>query len=194
MSADEWASLSTEQRNCLFEEYERDLATLMDYRRRLIRSINYRPLGILAQPEPLDAQVANEDWSLSDSLDVAVSRLTQLRSFQHEPAYLMDRTWGTRWRRVRFHRRRLSYYTGNMESEEMENLQLSLAIRALGLSSAGSETGLRHLDLLVTESAFWGCGKSPSPLGPRVQCSRSGKTYCGGKRTQQNAGSVELEG
>lgn len=45
MSVQEWEDLPMEERIRLFEEYERDRQALVDYQRRLIRSICYRPLG-----------------------------------------------------------------------------------------------------------------------------------------------------
>lgn len=157
MSAQEWANLPTEERLRLFEQYEHDRTALAEHRFHLIRTACYRPLGFLEHREPLYASTTDEqlDQSPSNLLDVAVSRLTQLRAFRHEPAYLMDRTWGTRWGRIRFDRIDILRTTSLKEDEEMENLQLSLSLRALGIAGNRNEC-LHNLDLYAAGAAFWG--------------------------------------
>lgn len=157
ISAEEWFYLSDSERHDLFNEYERDRVSLREHTQQLLRGIYYKPLGSLLVREQSHARATNEELegSLSNRLDEALPRLTQLRRFKHYPAYMMDRWWGTRWRRLRFQTTRLVLYSTDKEAERVENIQLSLAVRALGL--AGEVNGsLRVLDIYVAEAAFFG--------------------------------------
>ncbi|KAK0622150.1 hypothetical protein DIS24_g11360 [Lasiodiplodia hormozganensis] len=157
MSAEEWSHLSNDDRCRLFDQYERDRISLREHAQQLLRGVSYRPLGALPVREPSHARATNEelDLSLPDRLDEAILRLPQLRHFEHDPAYLTDGNWGARWQRLRFHTTRLVLYSTDREAERVENLQLSLALRALGLAEQRNKS-LRSLDIYVAEGAFWG--------------------------------------
>ncbi|KAJ9633959.1 hypothetical protein H2199_009158 [Coniosporium tulheliwenetii] len=155
MSKQEWLALSANERGRLYQEYEADRAAMQEQTRRLACSIYFRVLGCTGVSEPVHPERLEKEGTMRSTLErfeEAVVSLTGLKTFAHRPAFLVDDRWGLCWRRLRFS---FLINTDYDEDEEIEALQLSLALRALGLANHFSRS-LHSMELYVAEAAFWG--------------------------------------
>ncbi|KAF4536862.1 Chromatin modification-related protein eaf7 protein [Lasiodiplodia theobromae] len=152
-----WLALSQQERQWLYEEYEADRASAHDYRCRLTCCIRVAAPGCAVLDERICPGPAHDDpaQSVLDGLETAVAGLPKLKEFRHQPAYLFDNLWSRRWRDLRFTSSGIARHTDELEDEDIEALQLSLSLRALGLAHHAGVT-VDCTTLFVSGPAFWG--------------------------------------
>ncbi|KAF2177481.1 hypothetical protein K469DRAFT_696650 [Zopfia rhizophila CBS 207.26] len=90
-----------------------------------------------------------------EHFDEAVARSTNLTAFVHEPGFLFDSRWGSRWRPLCLGLDGVILYTTENEDEDVEALQLSYILRALGWANYFNRK-LRSISFYVSGRAFWG--------------------------------------
>lgn len=106
MSKHEWEALSDIDRRHLYEDYERERVTLQRHIGGLSALVLSQILGRRSEHPFGTTNDNGDDHSLKlflQSFEQAIKRLPQLSGFSHQPAHL-DESWGTHWRRLRFHR------------------------------------------------------------------------------------------
>ncbi|KAJ9651057.1 hypothetical protein H2201_009288, partial [Coniosporium apollinis] len=158
MSRQEWLALSVDERRWLYQEYKADRAAMQEQTRRLTCSIHSRAPGCTGVSEPVHPERLEKEGTMRLTLErfeEAVVGLTGLKTFTHRPAFLVDDRWAICWRRLRFSPIGFLINTDDEEDEEIEALQLSLALRALGLANHFSRS-LHSIELYVGGAAFWG--------------------------------------
>lgn len=160
MSRKEWELLSETERQNLFSEYQNDYDVLKRKVRRLTKYFQLRSLGCSennedVKPEEILVHQPDSLGKLIRQLDESLRSFHNLVEFSHEPAYIYDPDWGTRWRRLRFKRKRVDEFLIRDEEEDAEALQLSYALRAVGWASFYLH-GLSSLKLYIDGPAFWG--------------------------------------
>jgi hypothetical protein len=158
MLQQDWLTLSTDEKHALYHEYEADCLEARARARSLTNYLYFRTLGCKRGAERVHPARATAMATLDSALehfDEAVARLTNLTAFVHQPAYLFDSRWGTRWRRLRISPDRIILDTSDEEDEDEEALQLSYVLRALGWANYFNRN-LRSLSMYVGGPAFWG--------------------------------------
>jgi hypothetical protein len=159
MSYEEWSGLSDDQKIALYEEYEVDRRKERNKVRDLTGHLYFRKFGCARRervhPERTSSSTANEplnEASTLEQFDEAIKKFSNLAVLTHEPGFMMNYELSSRWRRLRFNLDILATETFSKEDEDMEALQLSIVLRALGWA----ECKLSSMDLYVGGPAFWG--------------------------------------
>ena len=152
-------NLSWSERLCLAEVYEVDRKNLEKEARQISRSLQFRSLGYKGCAERVRG---SEDQkvpmtlhdSLLESFDEAICAFSNLKEFSHEPAYKHNLWWSLQWREFGFDREYLNGYTNSEEDEDVENLQISIVLRALGRANYFTRN-LQSLRFDIEGPAFW---------------------------------------
>jgi hypothetical protein len=132
MPYEEWARLSDEEKQALFQAYEEYRVAIED---------EFRQQKGHAQ--------------LSDLLTGAISDLSQLATFVHTPTSLLSERWVVRWQRLRIdtcYDEHDSRMTVCAEAEDAGALHLSYVLRAL----SQAKRSLTSLTLQFEGPAIWG--------------------------------------
>ena len=160
MSKAEWLSLSGEGKNELYAEYNADYAEQKARARRVTMGWQFKFIDCNASEKHAD--LAHNKWReptsfshLFQQFDGAIRSLQNLFKFSHEPAYANDPSWSTKWRRLRFNETWIAFGGITSEEEDVEALQLSFSLRALGWANYFNHN-LRSLKLHIDGQAFWG--------------------------------------
>ena len=173
MTRAEWNSLSKEAQINIYEEYTADYNQLKQKARRLTRFWQFRILGPVSCAENIHQSTSSDETptlvdKMMQHLDKAFRAFKNLREFSHEPAYVFDKTWGCHWRRLPLRRTCAGFDIDNsllgsfydyrndgayIEDRDVEALQLSLVLRALGWADYLNRN-LKSTKLFVDELNF----------------------------------------
>lgn len=154
----DWLALPFRKKEELYREYEADRRQYKDQMRKITESLQLRKLGCTSTKfnylERLSAAAAHRNTA--EVFYQAVSRLSNLTRFSHQPGSIFNKNWGRRWRwrNIRFCRNALSLHTSDGDDEDIEDLQLSVALYALGQTPQVDK--LDRISLCVGGPAFWG--------------------------------------
>ena len=160
LSRKEWELLSVTEKQHLFSEYQNACDVLEQKVRRITKYFQFRSFGCSGSVEdvkPAEMSVHQSDsfGKLIRQLDESVRSFQNLNEFSHEPAYIYNPHWGTRWRRLCFTRKGVDEFLQREEEEDAEALQLSYALRAVGWANFYLHD-LSSLKLHTYGPAFWG--------------------------------------
>lgn len=151
----EWSALSGREKEALYGEYKADRAKAQEQVRSLVDYLCFHTLGCAksvlvhsGRVSVLPAEAASEKFHR------ALVKLVNLVSFKHQPSFIVTYNWGLRWRNLRLHPYALIGNTDDTEDEDVEALQLSVALQALGWVKHVLPK-LRSLTFYVGGPAFW---------------------------------------
>ncbi|KAF1963961.1 hypothetical protein BU23DRAFT_548099 [Bimuria novae-zelandiae CBS 107.79] len=128
LSYEEWQGLPLEEKESWYELYEADRRGDEDTARRLSKKAS--ALG---------------------QLDEAVKKLTHLAVLEHQPGFMFEMDSISRWRKLRFNLGLLICDTQDDDDQDMEALQLSIILSALGWG----QCRVQSMDLYIGGPAFW---------------------------------------
>ncbi|KAF2464203.1 uncharacterized protein BDR25DRAFT_242876, partial [Lindgomyces ingoldianus] len=132
----QWSALSESEKRVLYAEYEAD-------RKELEQRVRHR------------TSTSTEGAPALEQFDEAIANFSNPDTFNREPGFLFDNCWGTHWRQLRISQSKLLMHTTGWEDEDVEALQLSIVLRALGWAQQ-FQAKLRSASFYVGGSAFWG--------------------------------------
>ncbi|CAI6226758.1 unnamed protein product [Periconia digitata] len=156
MSYHDWSLLPHSEKEELYSAYEADRKSYQDQSRELTLQPYLRTLDCVrtVQPKPAMDATQIEELSPVQRFDKAIANFSNLHTVKCEPGFLHDNTWASRWRRLRFSYVALLSLTDYQEDEDLEALQLSYTLRALGW--AKHHLRLQSIKMYVGGPAFWG--------------------------------------
>jgi hypothetical protein len=152
----DWTSLSEESRDSLYHEYEADCTVLEEHARDMAGRLrfelpNFEP--VLIRPyQGLVRQSAGDPVAIFQK---ALETLENVKELRHEPGFLSNPNWGCRWRNLYLHPWALATYTSHAADEDMEALQLSVALRSLAIVRR-RQIRVLSMQLYVGGPSFWG--------------------------------------
>ncbi|KAH7111806.1 hypothetical protein B0J11DRAFT_543073 [Dendryphion nanum] len=151
----EWSALSGREKEALYGEYKADRAEAQEKVRSLVDYLCFHTLGcaksVLVRSERVSVLPAE---ATSEQFHRALAKLVNLTAFKHKPSFIFTYNWGLRWRNLRLHPYALIGNTDDTEDEDVEALQLSVALQALGWVKHLLPK-LRSLAFYVGGPAFW---------------------------------------
>lgn len=157
MSLREWSDMLDSEKKALYREYEIDRKNELSEIRGTTNHFSFRRLGCSryarVHPERIPETITPP--SPIQRFDEAVARFTNLTRFQHRPSCYSDDGWATRWRRLRISGFALLEFTTCDEDDDVEALQLSYVLRALGWAKRFHQE-LRSMSFYVCGPSFWG--------------------------------------
>ena len=142
------------------DDYEIDDNKLKQQARQIAKNLQFRSFGCRTCGEKVhgaDNQnlpvTLHED--LLQSFDEAILAFSNLKGFSHEPAYKYDDDWAMYWRNFKFGKLLLDEnFSESKEDEDVENLQLSVVLRALGWANYFNRN-LKSARIDLEGPAFW---------------------------------------
>jgi hypothetical protein len=152
----DWISLSDESQERLYQEYEADCKDAEERARDMAGQLrfelpNFEP--VLIRPyQKLVRQCADDP--VATFLE-ALEMLPNVRELRHEPGFLFDHDWGCRWRDLYLHPWALTAYTSNAHDEDMEALQLSVALRSFAIIRR-RQIRILSMKMYIGGPSFWG--------------------------------------
>lgn len=158
LSYKEWQDLPLENKESWYELYEADRRGDEETVRRLCSHLYFRKFGCVqrelvhprkAQPSPTNE--SPKKASALGQLDEAVKKLTHLAVLEHQPGFMFEMDSISRWRTLRFDVSLLICNTQDDDDQDMEALQLSVILRALGWG----QCRVQSMDLYIGGPAFW---------------------------------------
>lgn len=156
---DNYHDLSESELKRLSKEYDADRKSLEKQARQIAKNLQFRSLGCSGCTEKVQAidgqkvPITLHD-KLLQSVDEAIHAFSNLREFSHIPAYKYDTHWALRWRTFGFDEYWLYGNTADFEDEDVESLQISFVLRALGWANY-FRRNLQSLRLDFGGPAFW---------------------------------------
>ncbi|KAF2850621.1 hypothetical protein T440DRAFT_468206 [Plenodomus tracheiphilus IPT5] len=151
----EWVALSEEQKEALYHEYEADRKHAQKEVRDLTSTLRFRTPGAamstLVHPSRAVGSMAAD--AAVEQLCKALETLPNLKALKHEPGFLYDDDWASRWRNLYLHPMSLIGYTFYHEDEDVEALQLSVVLHSLAWVRRGDRR-LTILSMYVGGPAF----------------------------------------
>jgi len=144
MSQEQWKSMAETDRQCLYEEYEREKQRGEEYIARLSLAAIPLPDSHI-QSFPSDAQ------QILLTFQEAIQALTLVNAFRYTPKYEDEDRWGRTWRRIEFHPDALVANSHYGNDVDIDALQLFLASKITLLAP----NALRSMDIFTRGSAFW---------------------------------------
>ncbi|PVH90747.1 hypothetical protein DM02DRAFT_577639 [Periconia macrospinosa] len=154
----EWLDLSKTQKEELYDQYKEDHEKAKQQIRDITNRLQFRASGVpglLVHPER--ASLTKEKDDPVEQLCQALRKLSNLTAVDHEPSFLFDERWKSRWRNIRFHP--WSLVDNNIdEDKDTEALQLSVVLQLLAWTRRGLPRRplIRSLSIYVGGPAFWG--------------------------------------
>ncbi|KAJ6267741.1 F-box domain protein [Bipolaris maydis] len=133
MPYEEWARLSKEEKNALYEAYNAD------------RELQNKDAQSIANAEAGNVSVTQ--------FSKALKTLPNLRAFEHEPRFLDTDTWALRWRDLYFHPDYIAGFTNNDEDGDIDALQLSIVLERLAYFR-GKGQRLQKMSMYIGGPAF----------------------------------------
>jgi hypothetical protein len=160
MSYLDWSRCSDAERSTLYLQYENDRMAANDNIASLSEQLYFRRVGCTysEQVRLLNRSSSMREECIIKRLDEALAKFTQLTVFKHRPTVLLRDRWVTHWQRLRIDAYDFdsdSYDKDCEEDDDMEALQLSCALRALGWAKQYL-TNLNSMVFHVEGPAFWG--------------------------------------
>ncbi|KAH3938402.1 hypothetical protein HBH98_254500 [Parastagonospora nodorum] len=156
LSYRDWLAFPFQKKEELYREYETDRRQYKDQMRQIAESLQIRTLDSalteISHSERLSMAGAN--GNIAEIFYQAVSRLKNLTRFSHQPGSIFNKNWGCRWRNIRFRRDVIHLHTSDNEDEDIEALQLSVALHALG--QIPQVYKVDRISICVDGPAFWG--------------------------------------
>lgn len=104
---------------------------------------------------PYQGLVRQSAGSPTETFSKALESLPNVKVLRHEPGFLFDPDWGCRWRNIYLHPWALLGYTSDSEDEDMEALQLSVALRTLAIVRR-RQIRMESIKMYVGGPSFWG--------------------------------------
>ena len=157
--SERYSKLSKNKQKCLLKDYDAEYEYSRKQARQISRHMQFRSLGCRGCIEKL--QAANREKvpmtlydELLQSFDEAILAFSNLRNFSHKPAYKHNADWGLTWRDFRFDSCELYYHSDRYEDQDVESLQLSIVLRALGWANYFGRN-LQSLTLDMMGPGFW---------------------------------------
>ncbi|KAL5432006.1 hypothetical protein PMIN06_012137 [Paraphaeosphaeria minitans] len=158
LSYEEWQGLPLEEKESWYELYEADRRGDEDTVRCLSSHLYFRKFGCvqreLVHPRRVPPSRTNEPpekASALGQLDEAVKKLTRLAVLEHQPGFMFEMDSISRWRKLRFNVGLLIGDTEDDDDQDMEALQLSIILSALGWG----QCRVQSMDLYIGGPAFW---------------------------------------
>ncbi|KAF1963937.1 hypothetical protein BU23DRAFT_494790 [Bimuria novae-zelandiae CBS 107.79] len=158
LSYEEWQGLPLEEKESWYKLYEADRRGDEDTARRLSSHLYFRKFGCvqreLVHPRRAPPSPTNEPpekASALGQLDEAVKKLTHLAVLEHQPGFMFEMDSISRWRKLRFNLGLLICDTQDDNDQDMEALQLSIILSALGWG----QCRVQSMDLYIGGPAFW---------------------------------------
>ncbi|XP_014550247.1 hypothetical protein COCVIDRAFT_43170 [Bipolaris victoriae FI3] len=133
MPYEEWARLSKEEKNALYEAYNAD------------RELQNKDARSIANAEAGNVSVTQ--------FSKALQTLPNLSAFEHEPRFLDTDVWALRWRDLYFHPDYIVGFTDNDEDEDIDALQLSIVLERLAYFR-GKGQRLQKMSMYIGGPAF----------------------------------------
>ncbi|KAJ6276556.1 F-box domain protein [Bipolaris maydis] len=133
MPYEEWARLSKEEKNALYEAYNAD------------RKLQNKDVRSIANAEAGNVSVTQ--------FSKALQTLPNLSALEHEPRFLGTDAWGLRWRDLYFHPDYIVGFTDNDEDEDIDALQLSVVLERLAYFR-GKGQRLQEMSMYIGGPAF----------------------------------------
>jgi hypothetical protein len=151
----EWVAMSAEQKEGLYQAYnadrEQQQEEILDITNTLcFRAITTSKVKFIHPDRALDTGTANVAVR---QLNKALKTLPNLSALEHEPGFLYDEEWALRWRDLYFHPYSILGNTTYEEDEDVEALQLSVALQSLACFRA-RDCRLKKMNLYVGGPAF----------------------------------------
>ena len=162
---EDWEQVSYREQKRLRQKYNAERKGLERQARQITKSLYFRSLdsngnsdgnGCCEKVHP--SRSHKESQTLHDrllqSFDQTISAFSNLREFSHEPAYKHDSCWALRWGKFRFDSSLAYGNNSDYEDGDVETLQLSIVLRALGRANILRRT-IQSLQLDFIGPAFW---------------------------------------
>ncbi|KAF2022504.1 hypothetical protein EK21DRAFT_83216 [Setomelanomma holmii] len=153
----DWARLSDIEKDELFHQYETDRRLALDQAPGITSTLRFHmpdfPESSLIHPYRAWKRRAAD--APIDLFVKALKSLPNLKTFRHEPGFLFDPDWACRWRHLYFHPYSLMGNTHSAEDEDIEALQMSVALQSLALTRTG-QGGMQSMSMYVGGPSFWG--------------------------------------
>jgi hypothetical protein len=152
----DWMSLSDESQDRLYHEYEADRKDSEELARDMATQLRFELPNferVLIRPYQKLVRHSGDD-PVATFLE-ALETLPNVRELRHEPGFLFDPDWGCRWRDLYLHPWALTAYTSHAHDEDMEALQLSVALRSFGIIRR-RQIRLLSMKMHIGGPSFWG--------------------------------------
>jgi hypothetical protein len=152
----DWMSLSEESQDRVYHEYEADCTVMEERARDMAGRLrfelpNFEPVLI----RPYQGLVRQSACDPVAIFQKALETLENVKELRHQPGFVSDPNWGCRWRNLYLHPWALATYTSHARDEDMEALQLSVALRTLAIVRR-RQIRIQSMKLYIGGPSIWG--------------------------------------
>ena len=144
MSQEQWRSMTERDRQCLYEEYEREKQRGEEYIARL-------SLAAIPLPDSHTQSFPSDAQQTLSTFRAAVQSLPLVSAFRYTPMYEDEEHWGRKWRQIEFHPEALTANSNFGNDPDIDAFQLFFASHITLLAP----NVLRSMDIFTRGSAFW---------------------------------------
>lgn len=149
----EWHSLPFETRLQKHDEYQSDVAKVLDLRAYL--TFRDRDTDVPLKSPELNMTCPRSKFVIAlKSFDLDIAKLSRLESVVHEPGHLIDEYWGTKWGDFELDPEKIPMWTDDGLDWDADALQLSYTLRAIGWAREDLPC-FRSLECSIYGPAFW---------------------------------------